>query len=164
MSHTEDNLKKAFAGEAEANRKYLAFAKKAEGEGYKQIAKLFRATAEAETVHAMSYLHTLGAIKSTEENLKEAILGEIQEATEMYPSMITHAREDGATQAQTGFRWANQVEAEHAELYKEALNKLKELPVVDYYVCQVCGYTGSKAAPDFCPICNAPKEKFTEVK
>lgn len=164
MSHTDDNLKKAFEGESQANRKYLAYAKKAEGEGYKQVAKLFRAAAEAETVHAMSHLQKMGGVKSTEENLREAILGETHEATEMYPTMITHAREDGNTEAQTGFRWANQVEAEHAELYKEALDKLKELPVGDYYVCQICGHTHFDAAPNLCPICGSPKENFIEVK
>lgn len=163
MSYTDDNLQKAFAGESQANRKYLAFAKKAEGEGYLQVAKLFRAAAEAETVHALAHLDKMDGVKSTEENLKEAIMGETREATEMYPSMITHAKEDGNTAAETGFRWANKVESEHAELYKEALEKMKELPAGDYYVCQVCGHTHFGEAPDSCLVCGAPKEKFKKA-
>jgi rubrerythrin len=164
MTYTDDNLQKAFAGESQANRKYLAFAKKADSDGYAQVAKLFRAAAEAETVHALAHLQKLKGVKTTEENLREAIMGETKEATEMYPSMITHAREDGNTEAETGFRWANKVEAEHAELYKEALEKMKSLPQGDYYVCQVCGHTHFGAAPDVCPVCGAPKEKFKKVE
>lgn len=164
MSYTDDNLQKAFAGESQANRKYLAFAKKADGDGYKQIAKLFRATAEAETVHALAHLSKLNGVNSTEDNLREAITGEIYEAKEMYPAMVIHAREDGNTVAETGFRWANRVEEEHATLYKEALEKLKELPEGDYFVCQVCGHTHFGVAPDICPICGAPKEKFKKVE
>jgi len=163
MSYTDDNLAKAFAGESQANRKYLAYAKKADSEGLTQVAKLFRAAAEAETVHAMAHLDKLNGVKTTEENLKEAILGETQEATEMYPSMVTHAREDGNTAAETGFRWANKVEQEHAELYKEALENMKNLPQGDYYICQVCGHTHFGSAPDICPVCGAPKEKFKKV-
>lgn len=163
MTYTDDNLQKAFAGEAQANRKYLAFAKKAESEGYKQVAKLFRAVAEAETVHAMSHLQKMNGVKSTEDNLRQAVIGETYEANEMYPSMITHAREDGNTEVETGFRWADKVEAEHAELYKEALEKLKNLPEGDYFVCQICGHTHFGSAPEVCPVCGAPKEKFTEI-
>jgi rubrerythrin len=164
MTYTDDNLLKAFAGESQANRKYLAFAKKADSDGLPQVAKLFRAAAEAETVHALSHLDKLKAVKSTEENLKQAIIGETEEATEMYPSMITHAREDGNTAAETGFRWANKVEEEHAALYKEALEKLKDLPKGDYYVCQVCGHTHFGSAPESCPVCGAPKEKFKKTE
>jgi len=164
MTYTDDNLEKAFAGEAQANRKYLAYAAKADGEGYPQIAKLFRAAAESETIHALSHLDKLGTVKSTEENLKKAITGELQEATVMYPSMFIHAREEGQTAAETGFRWARRVEEEHADYYKEALEKMKELPAVDYYVCQVCGHVHPGKAPDNCPVCGAPKEKFKKVE
>ena len=164
MSYTDDNLQKAFVGESQANRKYLAFAQKADSDGYPQVAKLFRAAAEAETVHALAHFAKMDAVKSTEENLRQAIIGETMEATEMYPSMITHAREDGNTAAETGFRWANKVEEEHAALYKEALEKLKELPEGDYYVCQVCGHTNFGEAPDICPVCSAPEEKFKKVE
>jgi rubrerythrin len=157
-------LAKAFAGESQANRKYLAFAQKADSDGLPQVAKLFRAAAEAETVHALAHLDKMNGVGKTEENLKQAIIGETHEATEMYPSMIIHAREDGNTSAETGFRWANKVEAEHAELYKEALEKMKDLPSGDYYVCQVCGHTHFGTAPDICPVCGAPKEKFKKVE
>lgn len=164
MSYTDDNLEKAFIGEAQANRKYLAYAQKAESDGYKQIAKLFRAAAEAETVHALAHFAKMNAVGSTEENLKQAITGETYEAQEMYPSMISHAKQDGNTAAETGFRWANKVEEEHVALYKEALEKMKDLPAGDYYVCQVCGHTHFGQAPESCPICGAPKEKFKKVE
>jgi len=164
MSYTDDNLAKAFAGESQANRKYLAYAKKADSEGLTQVAKLFRAAAESETIHAMSHLDKLGVVGSTEENLRKAIIDETQEATVMYPSMFIHAREEGQTAAETGFRWARRVEEEHADYYKEALERMKDLPTEDYYVCQVCGHVHPGKAPDNCPVCGAPKEKFKKVE
>ena len=118
---TEENLKAAFAGESQANRKYLAFAKKAEEEGLKQVAKLFRAAADAETVHALSHLRVLKGVKTTEENLQEAIAGETHEFTEMYPKMIEEAEKEGNEQAKISFNKANTVEKTHAELYTKAL-------------------------------------------
>lgn len=164
MSYTEENLKKAFAGESQANRKYLAFAKKADDEGLAQVAKLFRAAADAETVHAHAHLDKLGGVKSTGENLKEAIQGETHEAEEMYPSMIRHAKDEGNAAAETGFRWANKVESEHAGLYKSALSKMKEMESTDYYVCQVCGHTHEGKPEGNCPVCDAPKEKFKRIE
>ena len=158
-----DNLKNAFAGESQANRKYLAFAKKAEDEGFKQVAKLFRAAAEAETVHAHSHLRVMGGVKSTKENIQEAIGGETFEFTKMYPQMIEEARKEGNKQAQQSFEFANKVEKIHAELYQKALNSLGKNETVDYYVCQVCGNTVEKAAPDKCPICGAPKSMFVKI-
>ena len=127
-----DNLKNAFAGESQANRKYLAFAKKAEEEGFKQVAKLFRAAAEAETVHAHSHLRVMGGVKSTKENIQEAIGGETFEFTKMYPQMIEEARKGGNKQAQQSFEFANKVEKIHAELYQKALNSLGKNETVDY--------------------------------
>ena len=160
---TIDNLKNAFAGESQANRKYLAFAKKAEEEGFKQVARLFRAAAEAETVHAHAHLRVLGGIRGTKENVQEAIGGETHEFTKMYPQMIDEAGKEGNKQALQNFEFANKVEKIHAELYQKALNNLGKNETVDYYVCQVCGNTVEKAAPDKCPICGAPKSMFTSI-
>jgi len=158
-----DNLKNAFAGESQANRKYLAFAKKAEDEGFKQVAKLFRAAAEAETVHAHSHLRVMGGVKSTKENIQEAVGGETFEFTKMYPQMIEEARKEGNKQAQQSFEFANQVEKIHADLYQKALNNLGRNETVDYYVCLVCGNTVENAAPDKCSICGASKSMFVKI-
>ncbi|HHT9146572.1 MAG TPA: rubrerythrin family protein [Candidatus Wunengus sp. YC61] len=158
-----DNLKNAFAGESQANRKYLAFAKKAEEEGFKQVANLFHAVAEAETVHAHNHLRVMGGVKSTKENIQEAIGGETFEFTKMYPQMIEEARKGGNKQAQQSFEFANKVEKTHAELYQKALNSLGKNEAVDYYVCQVCGNTVENAAPDKCPICGASKSMFVKI-
>jgi rubrerythrin len=158
------NLAEAFAGESQANRKYLAFAKKAEDEGYKQIAKLFRAAAEAETVHALNHLRELGEIKSTKENLQTAIGGETHEFESMYPQMISDAEKEGIKGALRSFNYANEVEKIHADLYKKALDNLGKNENVDYYVCQVCGNTVEGEAPDKCPICGAPKKSFKKIE
>lgn len=163
MSKTEQNLKEAFAGESQANRKYLAFAKHADKEGHPQVARLFRAAAEAETVHAHAHLRALKAIGSTEENLREAVGGETHEFKEMYPGMIQTAQDEGHKAAERSFRYANEVEKVHAELYQKALDNLDALPETDYYVCAVCGYTVEKEPPDTCPVCGAKANAFFKV-
>jgi rubrerythrin len=163
MVKTEKNLQEAFAGESQANRKYLAFAKKAEQEGYKQIARLFRAAAEAETVHAHNHFRELKGIKSTKENLKEAISGESYEFQKMYPQMIKDAEAEGNKGALRSFDLANKVEKVHAELYKKALDNLGKNDKTDYYVCQVCGMTVEGEAPDICPVCGAKKAMFKKI-
>jgi len=163
MSKTEKNLKEAFAGESQANRKYLAFAKKAELEGFKQAAKLFRAAAEAETVHAHAHLRELKGIRSTKENLEEAINGESYEFQKMYPEMIADAKTEGVAGALRSFEFANAVEKIHAALYKKMLENLGKTPDVDYWVCQVCGMTVEGDAPDECPVCKAKKQAFKKV-
>ncbi len=163
MSKTEKGLAEAFAGESQANRKYLAFAKKAEEEGYKQVAKLFRAAAEAETVHAHNHLRAMGGIKVTEENLKAAIQGETYEFESMYPPMIDDAMAEGKDEAKKSFFWANEVEKIHARLYKEALDNLGSNKEVDYYVCGLCGNTVEGAAPEKCSICGASKQMFKKI-
>jgi rubrerythrin len=162
-SRTEKNLLEAFAGESQANRRYLAFAKQADREGYPQAAKLFRAAAEAETVHAHAHLRVLGGIKSTADNLKEAISGETYEFKSMYPAMIEHARQEGNTNAERSFRFANEVEKVHASLYQKALENMDSLEEVDYYVCSVCGYTCEGNPPERCPVCGAKSSSFFEV-
>ncbi|MEW6666295.1 MAG: rubrerythrin family protein [Thermodesulfobacteriota bacterium] len=163
MSKTEQNLKDAFAGESQANRKYLAFAKQAEQEGYRQVARLFRAAAEAETVHAHAHLRTLGEVKSTVENLKTAIAGETHEFKKMYPGMIETAKQEGHKAAERSFTFANDVEKIHAALYQNALDNLGKNAETDYYVCSVCGYTCEKEPPEKCPVCNAIKKAFSKV-
>ncbi len=162
-SQTEKNLREAFAGESQANRRYLAFAKKADEEGFKQIARLFRAAAEAETVHAHNHLRALGGIRATNENVQEAIAGETHEFKKMYPEMIEKAKAEGLKQAEISFSYANQVEKIHAALYENALANLGKNKAADYYVCPVCGNTVENNAPDKCPICNTPGAKFIKI-
>jgi rubrerythrin len=163
---TEQNLKDAFAGESQANRKYLAFAKKAEEEGYEQVAKLFRAAAEAETVHALSHLRAMDGIGATEENLKEAIDGETHEYVKMYPEMIKEAEKEQHSTALISFNRAKHAEGIHASLYQKALESVKsgkDLDPQDIYVCPVCGHTVEGSAPDKCPVCGATKDMFMKT-
>ncbi len=166
MSRTIKNLRAAFAGESQANRRYLAFARKAEEEGFLQVAKLFKAAAEAETIHAQNHLEIMGEIRSTAENLDSAISGETFEYKEMYPGYLRISKQEGNRQATWSFEVANKVERVHAGLFSravDALRKGKELAEVDYYVCGVCGNTVEGMAPDKCPICGAPKTKFFKI-
>ena len=163
MSKTEQNLKDAFAGESQANRKYLAFAKKADAEGYKGAARLFRAAAEAETIHAHTHLKALDGVGSTAENLKEAISGETYEFESMYPPMIEAAEAEGNKKAARAFTYANQVEKVHADLYSKALANLDNDQLVDYWVCPLCGFTVEVEPPEKCPVCGAKKESFFKV-
>jgi rubrerythrin len=166
MSETEKNLKAAFAGESQANRKYLAFAKKADTEGYRGVAKLFRAAAEAETIHAHNHLEALDGVKSTLENLKEAYGGEHYEFTSMYPDFLAKSKEEKVGAATKSFHWANEVEKVHGALYEEAITAMEAgnpIPEKDYYLCEKCGYTIADAAPDKCPVCGAKKEAFFKV-
>ena len=163
MSNTDKNLKEAFAGESQANRKYLAFAKKAEEEGYLSIAKLFKAAAEAETIHAHNHLKELGGIKSTKENLLEAINGETFEFQNMYPKMIEEAKAENREEALRSFNYANEVEKIHAQLFKKALENIDKKENVEYYICPVCGNTFENDVPDKCPICNALKKFFKKI-
>ncbi len=163
MSKTAKNLADAFAGESQANRKYLAFAKQAEKEGFNQAAKLFRAAAEAETVHAHAHLRAMKAIGNTKENLKVAIDGEIHEFKNMYPEFIEAASKEGEKDAERSFRFANEVEKIHAGLYQRMLDNLGKDQEADYYVCSVCGMTVEGAAPEKCPVCGAARKAFSLV-
>ena len=164
MAKTEQFLSEAFAGESQANRKYLAFASAADKEGYPQVAKLFRAVAEAETVHAISHLRALDGIKKTRENLQEALAGETHESTEMYPEMIETAKAEGKEDAERSFNYANKVEAIHAQLYQNLLDNLETTKeTYSYYVCPVCGYTSEKQSPETCPVCGTSGKMFKKV-
>jgi len=164
MAKTENYLKEAFAGESQANRKYLAFAVKADQEGFPQAARLLRAAAEAETVHAHAHLRVLKGIRSTKENLQEAIAGETHEFRKMYPEMIEAAKAEGEKAAERSFAYANDVEKIHAGLYQKMLDTLgSSQESYSYYVCPVCGFTAEKEAPDVCPVCGAKGELFKKV-
>ena len=164
---TKDNLAEAFAGESQANRKYLAFAKKADEDGFPQVAKLFRAAAAAETVHAHAHLRAMGGINATADNLQAAVDGEGYEFKEMYPPFLAEAQQEGDKAAEFSIKNALAVEKIHYDMYSEALaavqagNDLADRPV---YVCDVCGNTVYDAAPDKCPVCNVPGDRFAEVK
>lgn len=163
MSKSEQNLLDAFAGESQANRKYLAFARKAEAEGFKQVAKLFRAAAAAETIHAHSHLRELGGVKTTAENLAAALCGETYEFQKMYPPMIEAAQAEGIKGAVRTFTFANEVEKVHADLFQKAIGELGKNTETDYYVCDVCGHTCEGEPPDECPVCKAKKQAFKKI-
>jgi len=164
---TMDNLAAAFAGESQANRKYLAFAKKAEDEGYPQIAKLFRAAAAAETIHAHAHLRVMGGVKGTADNLRAAIAGEGHEFQVMYPEFVAEAEKEGHNAALASFKNAMAVEEIHHGMYGGALAAIeggRDLQTAAIYVCNVCGNTVVGSAPDRCPVCGVPKERFFEVE
>ncbi len=167
MSSTKDNLGDAFAGESQANRRYLFFAEKADSEGHKQVARLFRAAADAETAHARNHLRVLQGIKSTSENLMAAIGGEHHEFTEMYPGFIEQANREGEAKARESFDLANKVEEIHYSLFRIALGQVENGESVEdkpYHVCQYCGNTLEGEAPDKCPICGAPRRMFKLIE
>jgi rubrerythrin len=163
---TMDNLQEAFAGESQANRMYLAFAKKADGDGLSQVAKLFRATAEAETIHAHAHFRVMGMIKDTVENLEAAVAGEAHEFESMYPAFLAEAQTEGMKPAEFSFKNALAVEEIHHGLYSKALAAVKgggDLPATSIYVCPVCGNTVEGSVPENCPVCNVPGSKFVEI-
>lgn len=162
-SKTDKGLQEAFAGESQANRKYLAFAKQAEREGHPQVARLFRAAAAAETVHAHAHLRVMEGVAGTEDNLKEAVSGETHEFTEMYPQMIQDATNEGFDAALKSFTFANTVEKVHAKLFEKALDNLGSNEAVDYYVCQVCGHTIEGAPNGPCEVCGAGERAFNKI-
>ena len=165
MSKTEANLKDAFAGESQANRKYLAFATKAEADGFPNVARLFRTTAEAETIHAHAHLEVLGGIAATAANLQEAIAGETYEHAEMYPPMLSQATADKHP-AKRMFGYAVRAEAVHANLYTMALEAVKrgqDLTETQFYLCPVCGNVALGAPPASCPICGELGDEFIQV-
>jgi rubrerythrin len=166
MSQTSDNLQAAFGGESQASRKYLYFAQKADEEGYKQIARLFRAASDAETVHARNHLNVMQGIKSTADNLKTAIGGEHYEFTKMYPEFMKQAEAEGNSEANNSFYLANKVEQIHHSLYQTALTMLEKgqpLSEKPMYVCQYCGNTVEGEPPDICPVCGRPKSMFKRI-
>jgi len=167
VGNTQENLQSAFAGESQANRKYLFFADKAEKEGHSQIARLFRAVAEAKTVHAYNNLEAMGGMGSTKDNLMAAISGEEYEFKEMYPDFTRQAASEKNMEARTSFEYAIGVEKIHHDLYQKALKDLEageQLKDEPYFICPVCGYTVAGEAPKHCPMCGAPGSQFKRVE
>ena len=163
---TKDNLANAFAGESQANRKYLAYAKQADIDGLHQVAKLFRAAAHAETIHAHAHLRAMGGIKTTLDNLQDAVEGEGFEFQEMYPPYLDEAKKEGDSLAEVSFRNALAVEEVHHALYAAAHDAVKgggDLPARKVYVCEICGNTVYDHAPDKCDVCGVPKERFSLI-
>jgi len=167
MSKTKENLEFAFAGESQANRRYLFFAEKADEEGHRQTTRLFRAAAEAETIHARNHLKVMQGIESTKGNLLAAIGGENHEFTEMYPGFIKQAETEGEEKARHSFDMANKVERIHHSLFQAALSMLEKGQTMEdkpFYVCQYCGNTVEGEAPEKCPICGAPRRMFKQIE
>ena len=176
-SQTLLNLQAAYNGESNARAKYLQFATKADDEGYAGVASLFRAAARAEQIHAENHarvIRQLGAtptciiepveVQTTAINLKHAISGEEYERDVMYPDFMAEATAVNQKAALLSFRYALEAEAEHARLYKEALDTLATHRArTDYYVCVVCGFTTPDGNFARCQVCNNPKEKFEIV-
>jgi rubrerythrin len=165
MADTDSNLKDAFAGESQANRKYLAFARKAEQEGFSNVARLFRTAAEAETIHALGHLNAMAGVGSTADNLRAAVAGETYEHTEMYPAMLQQAIADDH-RAKRMFGYAMKAEAVHAKLYQmalEAVSQGKDLAETKFYLCPVCGHIELGTPPATCPICGTKADKFVVV-
>ncbi|MCF7935288.1 MAG: rubrerythrin family protein [Synergistales bacterium] len=166
-SKTQKNLAEGFAGESQANRKYIAYAQKAEAEGKTKVAKLFRTAAEAETIHALAHFKAMGMVKTTAENLEDAIAGETYEYSEMYPDFLNDANEEGDNaQARRSFQLAREAEKVHAELYRKALEDVESGAsgeAADYYLCPVCGHISEGKPEERCPICGAKPEQYTVV-
>ena len=165
MTTTKENLKEAFAGESQANQKYLAFAKEAESKGFANIAKLFRTTAQAERIHAEGHFEALGGVGSTAENLEAAIGGETFEHTEMYPPMLEQAEADKHP-AKRMFTYALKAEQVHAELYKKALEAVRngqDIAVTEVWLCPFCGHIELGNPPENCPICGAKASQYVQV-
>jgi len=164
MPKTEQYLKDAFSGESQANCKYLAFAAVADKEGYPQVAKLFRAAAEAETIHAHNHLRALKGIRTIKENLLEAVAGETHEFKEMYPRMLEAAKAEGNKEAERSFHYASEVEKVHSRLFQKLVDSLSVArEMYPYYVCPVCGYTCEKEPPDNCPVCGTKGKMFKRI-
>ena len=160
---TEENLKAAFSGESQAHMRYLIFAKKAEEEGYSNLARLFRAISYAEQVHATNHYNALGVIRESTDNLQVAIDGENYEVTEMYPAFNAVAKLQEEKSAQRTTDWAFQAEKIHAGMYqraKQAAERSEDIKLGAVYICDMCGYTAEGTAPERCPVCGATKEKF----
>jgi len=159
---TQDNLKAAFAGESQANRKYLAFSEKAKKDGFDKVGRLFQAVAEAETIHALKHFNLMGGVNSTLDNLQAAAGGEKHEFEEMYPTFMAEAKEEGVQKVDSTFHMANEAEKVHYQLYNkaiEAVEKGQDFPAEEFALCPVCGYVGEEV-PDRCPICGAPASVF----
>lgn len=159
---TLKNLKAGFVAESQAHLRNLAFAMKADEEGYRQVARLFRAVAEAEGVHAFNHLRLLGGVSDTQENLESAFERE-NLASSTYPQFIKEANDEDNKHVAMIFSYSRDAERGHAKLYEKALEYMLGDVDTEYYVCGICGYVSDGELPDQCPICGAPREKFRRV-
>lgn len=160
---TQKNVKEAFAGESQASQRYLAFARVAEAEGRPNVARLFRAIARSESIHAYNHLRCVGGIGGTTENLEEAWTGEKDEYSNMYPMFMDQARRDAENDAMKTLFWANEAEKVHGDFYEKALQAVRggsDVELDELHVCEVCGYTVEGEPPEKCPACGEGKEKF----
>jgi rubrerythrin len=160
---TEDNVKAALAGESQAHISYLAFSEKAAAEKLPNVARAFKANAYAEQIHATNHLKTLGGIGATKDNLDAAVGGENFEVEEMYPAYIVVAQAQGEKTAERFFDWAMAAEKVHAGIYRSARTAVesgRDIAFKPIHVCGVCGFTMEGDAPDKCPVCGTPKDKF----
>jgi rubrerythrin len=160
---TARNVHDAFVGEAKANQRLLEYAKKAEDEGFAQIAHLFRAVAASESIHSRRHFRLLETVKDTQANMEKAFQQENAVNGNYYPKMLTEAEEDGESAAAMVFSQARDVEGVHSKLYRKALDHFMEEVMVDYYICSVCGFVHEKTVPESCPVCNAPPDKFFKL-
>jgi rubrerythrin len=163
MSKTTENLEEAFAGESQACMRYLAFAEKADQEGFTAVAKLFRAAAKAEMYHALSHIRAMGTIASTLDNIRSAVEGETHEFKNMYPPMIRDAMEDKDQEARYSLEYAMSIEMIHAKYFKKAMEDPHSFPEASYHICPVCGNTVMNKAPNKCPYCGVDGKDFVEV-
>ncbi len=160
---TKENLMAAFAGESQANRKYLSFSKKAKKDGYENVSRIFAAIAEAETIHALKHFEIAGKVGATLDNLKAAAEGEEYEFTEMYPEFIETAKAEGEMQALQTLEYANEAEKVHGGIFKDLVDTVsvgKDAEIGEVHLCPVCGWVGFEPIPDKCPICNTVKKVF----
>lgn len=164
MGKTKENLKEAFAGESQAFSRYMAFAEKADQEGYAGAARLFRAAAKAEMFHAISHLKALGSVQGTMDNLQIALEGETHEFKKMYPAMIQDAVAENELEARHSLEYAMSIEMIHAKLFKKALQDPHANAETVYYICPVCGNTVADQPPKKCPYCGVDAKDFVEVK
>jgi rubrerythrin len=164
---TKDNAKEAYAGESQANRKYAAFSEKAAAEGFPNVGKLFKAASEAEAIHAKRILYILDQVQKTEDNLKGSIEGETQEFRTMYPGFVAEAKNERKSEAEIVFTHAMKAEEVHANLYLQALERVREqkdLETDHIFLCPVCGNVELGVAPEKCPICGVPQRMFREIQ
>jgi len=164
---TKGNLEKAFAGESQANRRYLAYSHKADDEGFPEVARILRAIGEAETIHALNHLRIMGVVDSTKSNLAKAVEGEEYEVKEMYPEFVKQAGKEKSDRAKKTFSYAMEVEKEHAKILKEVQKMVeqgKDVETKNLMVCPGCGYTMWDKIPDVCPVCGATKDVFEEIE
>ncbi len=160
---TDKSLEEAYEGESKAHMRYLHFSEVAEEEGKDNIARLFRAIAFAEKIHARNHAEELGKIGGTVKNLEKGINGENFEVNSMYPAYHAIAELEEEYGAQTSINYALEAEKIHEEMYedaKEAAEEDEDMELDEVYICPKCGYTHEGEPPENCPVCGLSSDKF----